>query len=86
MSVVATFIDKTSLVSLAGAVGYTTLAHSLATTPDEVRIQLRSLLTGSYAIPVAEGGNASLLTIGTAGGNGTAAFNVVATYWWNPIR
>ena len=86
MAIVGSWIDKTSLVSLSGAVGLSTLSHSLGTTPDEIRIQLRSINSASYALPLAEGGNASLLTIGTGGGNATVAFNVVATYWWQPIR
>lgn len=86
MAIVATFIDRTSLVSTTGAAALSTLPHSLGTAPDEIRLQLRSVTNISCTAIAAEGGNGSLLTVGTVGQSGTFAYNVVATVWWTPIK
>ena len=86
MAIVGTLIDKTTLVTTSGAAALTTLPHSLNTTPDEIRLQLLSVNNVSITNLVAVGGNASLLTVGTVGGSGTFAYNVVATYWFSEIR
>lgn len=84
MALLGTFIDKTTGLSITAA-GLTTLSHSLGTTPDAVLLQLRSQSVTSVSPVIAEGGNASLSSVGQVGAT-TSFINVLSIYFWQPIR
>ena len=61
------------------------MQHSLGTTPDAVLLQLRSQSVTSVTQPIAEGGNASLSSVGQVGVS-TTYVNSLSIYFWTPIR
>ena len=84
MALLGTFIDKATGLSFTAA-GLSTLAHSLGTTPDAVLLQLRSQSVASVTPVIAEGGNASLSSVGQVGAT-TSMVNVLTIYFQSIIR
>ncbi|MBP6479851.1 MAG: hypothetical protein KA310_03295 [Pseudomonadales bacterium] len=92
MAILGFLIDKLAGATLAG-VTLTSFPHSLpGTSPEEVRIQLRSANTATApGAIVAVGGNASLLTIGLQAasvslGSNLVFFDAVSQVFWSGIR
>ena len=92
MAILSHYTDKLTGQTLTG-VTLTTAPHSLpATNPEEMRVQVRSVLTATaYGEVIAVGGNASLLTIGLqaasiALGSNMSYFDVYSTILHSIIR
>ena len=77
MTILGTFIDRQASKTLTGNT-LTTYPHSLATNPELMALQVRSVETATAPGQIiAVGGNASLLTIGLVGATIAAASNMV---------
>lgn len=96
MAILTTLIDRTT-VSRAGdallGVTVATLAHSLATTPDAVLVNIRSIQGIGHQpsiVPMGLGANASLSTVGYAVGSTASAptimYDALAIFFHSIIR
>ena len=90
MSIIGTYIDRVSGRTLTG-ITLTTYPHSLGTTPDMVKVVLKSAVgLTSAPQPYAVGGNASLATVGLTdaplGACSVAFFDVYSHYFHSIIR
>jgi len=84
MALLGTFIDRSAGISVTAA-GYSTLAHSLGTAPDAVLLQLRSQSVASVSPIIADGGNASMATVGQVGAT-TSFFAAYVIYFQSITR
>lgn len=87
MALLGTFIDITRNISQTGAGAIQTVGHSLGTQPDVVLVQVRSQASGSVALVLAQGANASLASVGIAPlSNTTTLYDVICINFWVPMR